>query len=160
MKGKILALVVLFLAVVIEMFLFSGCSSCGKKNPMDTVPELTKTDTTEVIKLTEEYLEHVKNKEYDEAIAMLHEFTLKEINQLSPEKDSIIRIQQKMFPVIDYELTDMKFENSRKVRITYAVEFFEKDPDDKIPNTIKLTFAPQRIAHVWYLALVERSHVR
>ncbi len=160
MKSKILALVVLFLAIVIEMFLFSGCSSCGTKRPKDTVPELTKADTLEVIRLTEEYLDHVKNKEYDEAMAMLHDIVKNNPGELSPEKDSIIRKQQKMFPVLSYELTDMEFISSKNVKITYSIEFFEKDPEDKIPNTIRLTFAPQRIVHEWYLELDERSHVR
>ncbi len=160
MKKNLLAAAVLFLSVAFGMSLFSGCASCGKQKVKDSVPELTKADTTEVIRLTEEYLEHVKNHEYDEAMAMLHDIKMNKVNDLSPKKDSAMRLQQKMFPVLGYELKDMKFYSSRKVRVTYAIEFFEKDPQDKIPNTIRMTFAPQRIAHTWYLAVVERSHIR
>ncbi len=160
MKKNLLATVVLFLSVVIGMSLFSGCTSCGKHRPKDTVPELTKADTVEVLRLTEEYLEHVKNHEYDEAMAMLHDIMKNELRDLTPKRDSAIRLQQKMFPVLGYKLKDMKFYSSKKVRVTYAIEFFEKDPNDKIPNTIRMTFAPQRIAHVWYLELSDKSYIR
>ncbi len=160
MKKNLLAAVILFLSVAFGMSLFSGCASCGKHKAKDTVPEFTKADTVEVLRLTEEYLEHVKNHEYDEAMAMLHDIMKNEVRDLTPKRDSAIRLQQKMFPVLNYELKEMKFINSKKVRVTYAIEFFEKDPQDKIPNTIRMTFAPQRVANKWYLELVERSHIR
>ena len=48
----------------------SGCSSGDKGKETDTIPTFVKADTTEVLRLTQEYLEYVKNKEYDKAVAM------------------------------------------------------------------------------------------
>ncbi len=160
MKKNLTVVAALVFAAIAGMSLFSGCTSCGKGEPEDNIHEITKADTAEVLRLTEEYLNHVKNKEYDEAMVMLNDILNDSVRELSAKRDSAIRMQQQMFPVLNYELTDMKFINSKRVRITYAIEFFEKDPESDIPNTVKLTFAPQRIAHTWYLELVERSHFR
>lgn len=44
--------------------------------------------------------------------------------------------------------------------MTYSIEFFKKeDPNDPIQNTIRITFAPQRINAQWYLALMDKSYV-
>lgn len=135
----------------------SGCSSGDKGKETDTIPTFVKADTTEVLRLTQEYLEYVKNKEYDKATAMLHTIVNDSVMPLSEKVETRIRAQQRTFPVIAYHVVDMEFVNRNRVTVTYAIEFFEKDPRDSIQNTIRLTFAPQRINAVWFLELVDKS---
>ncbi len=117
-------------------------------------------DTAAVVQLTEEYLDLVKDGQYDQAITMLHDILNDSVRELPQEREANIREQQRMFPVLSYERTDMQFFNPHKVRVTYSVEFFEKEPGSDLPNTVSLTFEPQRIHGEWYLELSDRSHLR
>ncbi len=53
----------------------------------------TAADTAEVIRLTEEYLDHVQAHEYDAAMAMLHDILVDSVRALKPARDSSIRAQ-------------------------------------------------------------------
>lgn len=133
----------------------SGCSSEQNKET-DTIPTFVKADTTEVLNLVEQYLDYVKNNKYDAALAMLNVIENDSIKPLDEETKASIRMQQQMFPVLDYQVEDMKFVNENLVRVTYAIEFFKKEPGSNIPNTTRLSFAPQRINATWYLELLDR----
>lgn len=156
MKNFIVA-IVLTMATLFGMASCSGCSSSKDNKDKDTIPTFAKADTTEVLELATKYLDLVKNKQYDDAEAMLSVIENDSVMQLSDEQKRMIRGQQKVFPVLDYHLVDMEFINENRVHVTYAIEFFKKDPKDSIQNTIRLTFAPQRINAVWYLELLDRS---
>jgi len=146
----------------------ASCSSCSngngkgenRANTTDTVPTFCKADTTQVLKMAEDYLEALKNQKYDEALSKLNLILNDSVKPL-PEKDkqTIIR-QQQVFPVLDYHLESFKFINEHRVEVTYSIEFFKKEnPKDPIQNTIRITFAPQRINAQWYLALMDKSYV-
>ncbi len=152
------SLLIVFVALFAFAIVLGGLVSC-KKEKKDT-QMFSKADTTAVLELTEEYLNHVMNQEYDKAISMLYDILNDSVRELSPERDSAIREQQKVFPVLAYKKTDMKFINRNKVSVTYSIEFFEKDPDSDIPNTYVITFEPQKIDGKWYLELSKRSHAR
>ena len=135
----------------------SGCSNKSDSEKSDTIPTFVKADTAEVLAMTETYLNHVRNGNYDGAIGMLVQIVNDSVKELSPETEQNIRMQQKTFPVLDYHLTEMKFINENKVKITYDIEFFKKDSADRIKNTISISFAPQRINAQWYLELLDRG---
>ncbi len=136
-------------------------AACGKKTGKEEEPPMfNEADTAAVIQLTEDYLDLVKGGQYDQAISMLHDILNDSVRELPQEREANIREQQKMFPVLSYERTDMLFITPHKVRVTYSVEFFAKEPDSDIPNTVSLTFEPQRINGEWYLELSDRSHSR
>lgn len=137
----------------------SGCSK-GKDSDQDTIPTFAKADTTEVLHMAEQYLNYVKDKDYDKAIGMLSTIVDDTARPISAETERNIRAQQRAFPVLGYKVVSMEFVNANRVKVTYAVEFFKKNPGDKIQNTINLTFAPQRINAQWYLELLERSVVK
>lgn len=156
MKNYIV-IALLMVAGLTGLWSCSGCSSSDKGKDTDTVPTFVKADTTEVLKLTSEYLEYVKNRDYDKATAMLHTIVDDSVMPLSETVASRIRAQQRTFPVLSYRVVDMEFVNPNRVTVTYAIEFFEKDPHDSIQNTIRLTFAPQRINAQWFLELNDKS---
>lgn len=150
-------LVLAFSALVLAVS-FSACSGCSSQKSEveeDTIPTFAKGDTTDVLNMTTRYLDLVKNKQYDDAVSMLRVIVNDTANAVSEDmKQSIIR-QHKNFPVLAYSLDDMTFIDATHVRITYSIEFFEKEPGSKIPNTVKLAFEPQRINAEWFLGLSE-----
>lgn len=148
--------------VLCSLFLAS-CSSCGgskdgKTAKNDTIPTFCKADTTEVLQMAESYLNHLKNKEYDAAFDMLRHVSNDSISNLTNDERQQLLAQQKAFPVLDYKLESYKFVNEYRVELTYSIEFFKKqNEEDPIQNTIRITFAPQRINATWYLTLMEKS---
>ncbi len=133
------------------------CWSCRKGGAEAEKPMFTAEDTTEVLQLTQEYLDHVRDGEYDAATAMLHDILGDSVRCLSEEAEAGIREQQQTFPVLAYHLGDMEFNDNGRVWVSYDIEFFEKEPGSSIPNTIKLTFVPRRVNGQWYLELSERA---
>lgn len=155
MKNFIIAVMVLA-AGLTGFTACSGCSSDKSKTMTDTVATFAKADTAEVLALSAKYLEYVKEQKYDEAVSMLNCIENDSVMQLTEEKEREVRIQQKTFPVLSYRVAGMDFVNENRVKVTYAVEFFKKNPKDSIQNTIRIAFAPQRINGQWYLELLDR----
>lgn len=113
-----------------------------------------KADTTYVLDMVNEYMTHVQNKEYDEALSMLCEFYSEDsIFAISDEERERVTKLHKTFPVLKYTVTGMEFNAENDVTVTCAIEFFEKDPNDSIQNTIRLAFAPRRVNAEWMLTL-------
>jgi len=141
----------------------ASCSSCsGNKNESqtDSVPTFSKADTTEVLKMAETYLTHLKNKEYDAALSMLYFVENDSVKPLPEKEKQNIIAQQNIFPVLDFKLESFKFASEFNVEATYSIEFFKKqDPDDPIQNTIRITFAPVKSDGTWYLALLSKSYM-
>lgn len=158
-------LVRFFLVIIAITISFSSCSSCGNKNgngdsKTDTLKTFNKEDTTIVLSMTAEFLQRLKDKNYDAACDMLNKIDNDSVMPL-PDKDrETVVNQQKTFPVLDYTLYSFRFLDEHKVEITYTIKFFEKNPDDPIQNTINMTFAPQRINKQWYLALMNKSYMK
>ncbi len=149
----------LLVMMVAFMASCSGCSSNTDKKKKDTIPTFVKADTTAVVRLTEDYLNLVKENRYDEAIEKLSEITNDSVAKLSKETEEMVRKQQKMFPILDYKLDTMEFINEHKVRMTYRIKFMESE-DPQFPTTTRLTFSPQRINAQWYLELLSRSEMK
>ncbi|MCD8302808.1 MAG: hypothetical protein LUC44_07300 [Prevotellaceae bacterium] len=155
MKKKVLTAKALLPVIGMSLLLCVVCWSCGKGNGKAQKPLFTAEDTTIVLQLTQEYLNHVHDGEYDAAIAMLHDIMNDSVRDLTQEREESIREQQRMFPVVNYRLDEMEFVDEHRVQVSYVIEFFEKEPGSSIPNTIKLRFVPQRIKDQWYLELSE-----
>ncbi len=62
--------------------------------------------------------------------------------------------------MLSYHRTAMMFTTPHNVSISYAIEFFEKSPESDVPNTVVLTFVPQRINKQWYLELSEGTRAK
>lgn len=150
--------------IIICSIIMASCSNCSgnkdRADSQDSVPTFSKADTTEVLKMAENYLTHLKNKEYDAALHMLYYVENDSVKPLPDDEKQKIIEQQNVFPVLDFKLESYKFVNEFNVEATYSIEFFKKpDPDDPIQNTIRITFAPVKYDGAWYLALLSKSYM-
>lgn len=134
----------------------SGCSSDAGSECTDSIQMFVKADTAEVMALAEDYLRLVHDERYDEAISMLSVIENDSVWPVPEETRREIKIQQRTFPVLDYRMEYVTFVDEHTVRVTYIVEFFRKAPGETVQNTVRLTFAPQRINGTWYLELLDR----
>lgn len=144
--------------------LFSSCTGCSGNKDGNSAGDKTtaqqlfsKTDTAEVMSLTREFLDLLHNKQYEEAVNMLHVYENDSLKALSPTLRSTLIEQQQAFPVLDYSLVTFTFVDEHKVEVVYRIKFFEKPQGSDIPNTVDLHFAPLRINARWYLTLVDKS---
>lgn len=154
MKKYLLSLII---STSLLIVFCEGCSNKQKKEP----PIFVKADTTTVLKLIDEYFQHIQNKEYEQAVGMLYKIdTPDSIKDLKEEEKAKIIKELEAFPVLSYRVSEMKFIEADRVRVTYVTEFFKKRPGNSIPNTLSYSFAPERINGKWYLQLMERSEVK
>lgn len=158
---KFVAMKNLFTLIVVVATITACLGSCSggpsdAKEATDTIPTFVKADTMEVLDLVEQYLDYVKNNEYDAALAMLNVIENDSVKPLDEKMKASIRMQQQVFPVLDYQVEEMEFVHEHSVRVTYAIEFLKKEPGSNIPNMMRLSFAPQRINATWYLELLDR----
>lgn len=109
-------------------------------------------DTTEVFQLTDNFMKLVQAKEYDLAFNLL--YNLKDdLSNYRPEQKEILKQQFQTFPVLAYKLEEYSFKHVSNVTVTYSYEIFEKDSLSNIPNTMRITFCPERRNNIWYLGL-------
>lgn len=151
----------LFTLIAVSAAIAACLGSCSggpstSKEATDTIPTFVKADTMEVLGLAEQYLNHVRDNEYDAALAMLNVIENDSVKPLDEKTKESIRTQHKLFPVLDYQVEELEFVHENSVRVTYAIEFFKKEPGSNIQNTMRLSFAPQRINATWYLELLDR----
>jgi len=148
------------LSLLTSIFL-TGCSGCSSRNEDKHEPVFVKADTVEVLKMAEEYLHLVQAKDYDKAMDMLYDiYPNDSVAPISQKERDKITAQHRAFPVLDFHVADLKFVDADKVRVTYSIEFFKKDPNDSIQNTVRFSFAPERINSVWYLQVMDVSEVK
>lgn len=123
----------------------------------ETTPVFCKKDTVEVTRLTTEYLEHLKNKEFDQAIQMLHHVSNDSVMELSDTEKGKLRKQYQALPVLSYTITGMKMNDPNTTEVMYSIEIFEKIAgQENVPNTMNLRLNPQKVGDVWYLGVLNR----
>lgn len=142
------------------LFLLLILFSCGRqisKESMETEQEcLAPGDTTRIVRLATEYLEHLKNKEFDEALNMLHVIRHDSVFGLDDVDIKKMKAQYETFPVLAYQINGCFIKGFHKTEVAYSIEFFKKEVEDKIPNTLNFRLNPQKINNIWYLSLVTR----
>lgn len=136
--------------------------SCGNK-PKSRVDEttdfrssLTEADTVQMLKLCDDCMELLKNKNIDGALAMLNEY-VDSTNTIQPLTDitraKYIRIF-KMFPVLEYQLAGYTFVLEGINDVKYSIKFAEEEHPEKNgePKT-SFMFNPVKIDGQWYLTV-------
>ena len=103
--------------------------------------------------MIEDYLNLVHQKDYEMAFTRLYSIKGGQVFAISEEEQEALMQQYYTFPVLRYKCESMDFVDEHNVTITYVIEFFDKDPDSNIPNTYKITFAPQRLNAEWFLCI-------
>lgn len=137
--------------------------SCGGNNTKqgaretDTIPTFCAGDTADVISITTQYLEYLKNKEFDKAMDMLYHIEGDQTFGLTEKEKTEMQKQYKLFPVLSYQIIGYTFTDPYNTEINYTITFFEKSDDSNIPNTMAFSLKPQRINAVWCLSILNRS---
>lgn len=135
-------------------------SSCTNQPKSETkVPTYCDKDTLEVVELTTQYLNLIKEKKFDQAMQMLRHIEGDNVSELTENEKKELEKQYKLFPVLSYKIENYTFTDIYHNEITYSIEFFKKANDDKTPNTMRFTLQPKRINAVWYLTVLNRSHM-
>lgn len=147
-------------------FLLCIATSCqntkskqGDDKSVNTIPIFSKADTVEVIGLTTEYLEHLKNKEFSEAIQMLYHIENDSVLVLSEQEKKTLIQQYKTFPVLSYQIGNLIFNNIYDAEVRYCIEFFKKQKgQEEIPNTMSFRLSSQKIDDKWRLGVLNRNY--
>lgn len=146
-------------------FLLCMATSCqNTKSKQDNTsanmsPIFSKEDTIKVTRLATEYLEHLKKKEFDEAIQMLHNTQNDSILELSDQERKDMMQQHKTFPVLSYQIGSLIFNNIYDAEVRYCIEFFKKQEEqEEIPNTMNFRLNSRKIKDEWYLGVLNNNH--
>lgn len=117
-----------------------------------------KRDTTKVLRLTEQFLEHLKANRIDSAMAMLHYLdTAMNVVPLPDELAAQQRMVFKRFPVLSYKIDAITFYSDKDSQVKYTIEFFKKEPGDPRPNTTSFFIKPVRVKQQWYLTMFDSN---
>jgi len=156
------------LAVLFVVLIYSSCTSRTDKSvkqeghlqDVEFRESLTHEDTIQMLNLSDQCMELLKNKDIDGAIAMLHEYNGKDstVTSLSQDSRRRIRRQFEMFPVLRYQRDYFSFIGEGVNDVRYLVWFAEeKDPALHGNPIIKFMFNPVCINHTWYLCVKDQN---
>lgn len=146
------------LAAAMVAILAFSLSSCKKKTPLERMQEfrseLTKEDTTQMLKLADGCMTLLKAQKYDQALSMLYSYndSTKEVAPLTAEEKQHYGRRFRVFPVLEYERDYYSFQlegqNDVKYRITFA-----PGGDGEAPCRTALMFNPVKKDGQWYLTI-------
>ncbi len=150
---------------LIAIMMVTVVVSCKKKHEM-TVEErvaemlkprydVTQADTTEVLSLVQHYLQLLKDKQIDDAVAMLYFY----------QNDSIVPLPKRLadrqktifytFPGVRYNVEKMAFLTPIDNEVVYLTTLFDKKENDPRPNEMRFVLKPIRIDGKWYLTVAD-----
>ena len=148
----------LFLSIVVLLSL-AACSS-RKQTHNEAVAEfrsqLTKEDTTTMLKLCDDAMESLKAKNIDKVLASLYEYTdsTKEVKPLSKETEQRYRRQFTMFPVLEYVRKYYSFQLEGCNDVKYEVVFATAEQaGTEEPAKTAYMFNPVKVDGQWRLCV-------
>lgn len=142
--------------------MFTSCKS--DKSQVQRVQEfregLTKEDTTQMLKISNDCMELLKAKKYNEVFASLYLYD-EENKALVPLSDSDkkgLERKFKMFPVLDYKLEYYSFLLEGVNDVKYSIKFAEEEHPE-INGEAKTAFMlnPVKVDGTWYLTVKNGS---
>ena len=149
-----------FVLVIVICSLFTCCKSEKPKTRIDMVEEfrsgLTTDDSLTVVRMCDNAMDMLMNKQYDEVLASLYEYTdsTKEVKPLSPQIAEKYLRKFKMFPVLRYERKYFSFQLEGCNDVKYDVIFASaKDAGTEKPAIIGYMFNPVKIDGEWRLCV-------
>ena len=136
------------------IFLLAACSE--KKNSAKDeviIPDPRKDmtmvrsskDTAEIMKLADDFLQSLKNKEHNTA------------KQLTAERRIKLEKMFSAIPVEDYKIDQVFLYSDSDTEVRYSVEMFKKPQGSNQPNTIKGALFPCRVNGTWFLTISEEK---
>lgn len=155
-----------FLFIVLAAVMMVACGGEKKKsaeivepvNPrIDQTMEHSNMDEEELTYLATQYLDFLKAKDFESALAMLKSFDGKNVVPLSEAQKNSLKRVYVAYPVFGYTIDDIVFYSETDTEIRYSIILFEKQYDDDLPNTVKSILTPKRIDGAWNLCVDNRS---
>lgn len=152
------------LLVVTVICIGSSCSNKGKKseNPVDVFrSELTAADTTAMLRLCDDAMELLKQKQVDQVLASLSEYndSTGEVLPLSEEMSRRYARRFQMFPVLDYKRLYYSFMlegcNDVKYEVTFATA---EQTGSEADATTMFMFNPVKVNGAWSLCVKNTNH--
>lgn len=151
---------IIYIAVTAITVMFVGSCKQKPKSVIEQQKEfhstLTNQDTVQMLKLADDCMELLKNKDIDGALAMLNEYD-DSLGQVSPLSENTLRRYHRlftMFPVQSYIRAEYTFMLEGVNNVKYNIIFAEEDHPDVngVPQT-SFMFNPVRIDGQWYLTV-------
>lgn len=118
--------------------------------------QLESDDTTTVLRLCDHAMNMLMNKQYDEVISSLYEYTdsTKEVKPLSPETAAKYLRKFKMYPVMRYERKYFSFQLEGCNDVKYDVIFASgESAGTSSPAIIGYMFNPVKVDGEWRLCV-------
>lgn len=153
------------------VFTLSLVFACGNKKEQDQVQESvnprvdkymerSSEDTLMLIHMAKEYLDLLKDKDYDGALDLLYEINGKQVQPISAtQRGNLLKLNQS-FPVYDYTIDELLLYSDSDTEVRYTVQFMENVEDVEGPTTIKCSVHPKRIKGQWYLTIEDEKRER
>ena len=154
------------IAVLLMVFAYVSCTS-GHKQPktafdnkvaeeLEFSKRLTSEDTLQMLKLADDCMELLKNKDIDGAIAMLNEYddSTEQVSPLSGDTEKRLRHTFKVFPVLKYDREYFSFMREGVNDVRYKIWFAEEpNPEKNGEPVTRLMFNPVLVDGQWYLCV-------
>lgn len=146
---------------ILTLLFSCKCSNNTTEAELDNVqaivPKFDAQDSMVVSALATQYLDYLKNKQVDSALAMLSSFRNDSVLTLLDADRKDLLKQYAQFPVLSYQIGSIVFIDNNKSELHYCVEFFERKPgQEDYPNTMNFRLNPQKIDGVWHLGVLNK----
>lgn len=115
----------------------------------------TSKDSTTIRNLTIQYLDLLKDGQYDEALKMLYAYNEEDCTVQPIDKGhcKMLMSSYESFPVLDFKIDTLLMYSETDTEVRYSYQFFEKPADSPLPNTISGSVCPLRVNGEWYLTI-------
>lgn len=150
--------------IVLSAAFVLSFTSCKEKSRVqreqEFISELTKEDTTQMLKLSDGCMDLLKQNKIDEALSMLYEYDeeSKALNPLSDETRKRLQKQFKFFPVLEYTRNYYSFMLEGVNDVKYVIKFAEEEhPEENGEAKTAFMLNPVRVDGTWYLTVKNGS---
>lgn len=120
---------------------------------VDANMQRTSADTLAILHDVNKYLSLLKENKVDSAIEMLYEASADTVLPISKSYSDQVRKTIQLFPVLDYQIDDIKLFSEQDTEVRYTIKYFEKPEGDPRPNTLQCVINPRRVGYYWYLTI-------
>lgn len=139
------------------VLVFSSCKDKSRTQQIqDFRNELTKEDTTQMLKLSDQCMELLKAQKTNEALSMLYEYDTesKELIPLADKTRQRLEKRLKFFPVLDYERIYFSFLLEGVNDVKYRIKFAEEEnPEQNGEAKTAFMLNPVKVDGSWYLTV-------
>lgn len=117
----------------------------------------SKTDTVAVLYNVNEYLRKLKENKIDSALDMLYEASGDSVIPVSSKRKEEIRKLVEVFPVLSYQIDELKMYSEQDTEVRYTIKYYEKADNDPRQNTLQCVINPRRVGYYWFLTVDSKT---